>query len=140
MAKLPQIKRISLEDFKDAPKEIKGVLEKLIFILNGFLTAVYDALAGNLSAPDNIIAVFKQFEITAGANPEDNTFNFTHNLRTRPQACYVVKAEEVAGTTNPITSAVYVSWHLSEDQSQIEIDSISGLTNTNMYRITVKVE
>jgi hypothetical protein len=140
MAKFPQIKRISLEDFRDAPKEVRPTLERLIGLLNPFLTTVYGALAGNLTIGDNVVGMFKTFEITAGAAAINNTFTFTHTLKTKPQACHVVKVEQIAGTTVPITSPVFVSWHVGEDANQIEIDAITGLTAASRYNITVKVE
>ena len=140
MAKALPTKRISMEDFRDAPKEIRPTLEKLIFILNGFLTATYNALSGNLTIPENINSQFKEFEITAGANADDNVFSFTHTLKTKPIGCAVIHCEEIAGNTVAITSAVFVSWHLGTATNQIDIDAITGLTNGSKYRITVKVE
>lgn len=140
MAKFPPIKRIELGDFSDCPKDFRPSLERLVVLLNGFLTAVYDALAGNLTVPDNIAAQFKTFDITAGAAAANNTTSFTHTLRTKPQACHVVKAEEIAGTTVALTSPVFVSWHVADSPKMIDIDAITGLTNAKKYRITVKVE
>jgi hypothetical protein len=140
MASNVPTKRISLEDFRDAPKEVRPALEKLVFILNPFMTAVYDALAGALTAPENIAAQFRTLSIEAGAAAADNTAIFAHTLKTKPQACYVVAVQQVAGTTVPITSPVFVSWHVGTEPKTIEIDAISGLTAGETYTITLKVE
>lgn len=140
MAAALPTKRISIEDFRDAPKEIRPTLEKLIFILNGFLTATYNALSGNLTIPENVSGMYKDFEITAGPNADDNVFDFTHTLKTKPRGCSVVHCEEISGATVAITNPVWVSWHLGAAQKQIQIDAITGLTDTKKYRVTVKVE
>lgn len=140
MAKALPTKRISLEDFRDAPKEIRPTLEKLVFILNGFLTAVYDALSGNLTIPDNIAGEYKVFEITGGATAADNIFTFTHSLKTKPIGCYVVHCEDLTGAAIAITSPVWASWTFGSGVQQIEINAITGLTSGTKYRVTVKVE
>lgn len=140
MAQALPTNRISIEDFRDCPKDFRPTLEKLVFILNGFLTAVYDALSGNLTIPDNVAGMYKTFEITGGAAAANNAFTFAHTLKTKPQGCYVVRAEKISGTTVPITAAVWASWHVGVGTKQIEIDAITGLTTGDKYSITVKVE
>lgn len=140
MAQALPTNRISIEDFRDCPKDFRPTLTKLIFILNGFLTAVYNALSGNLTVPDNVAGMLKTFDITAGAAAGNNTFTFSHTLKTKPQGCYVIRCEKISGTTVALTSPVWVSWHVGIGTKQINIDAITGLTSGDKYSLTVKVE
>lgn len=138
MAKFPPLKSIKIEDFSDCPAAFRPTLQKLVNLMNPFITAVYDALAGTLTAPDNIAASYKTFTMRGGTGAEDNTFKFSHGLRTKPRGCFVIGARRTDGTT--ITSPIYVTWQIPRDVGQIEITAISMLLPGVDYEITVRVE
>lgn len=139
MAKLPIGDRLSREDFSDVPKDFEPILDRLLFQLNNFLTTVYDALNKNLTIGDNIVGMYKTLRIVAGANPEDNTQKFTHTLKIKPTGVTIVAVTQIGATYTVLTSAVWCNWHLGID-GQINIDAITGLTNTEQYDITFRVE
>ncbi len=134
MAKLPTQRRVSKEDFPDAP----SWFDNFTAIISSFMREVYSALNGNLTFGENVNGMVKKFRITAGAAPENNTFTFTHELKLKPFGVYPCQVTQVTGSYAPITSAVFVSWRLN-DGGQIVIDAITGLTNGSIYDITVLV-
>lgn len=139
MAKLPLIDRISREDFTDVPKEFEPILDRLLFQINSFFTTTYDALNKNLTLGDNIVGMYKTLRVTAGAAANNNTINFTHTLKVKPTGVTIVAVAQVGSSYTVLTSAVWCNWHLGID-GQINIDAITGLTNTKQYDITFRVE
>lgn len=132
MGALPPVNRISREDIKGAPAWV----DRMIHILNDFMQGVYSALNKNLSIGDNVIGEFKDFELKAGANADDNTFTFITKVA-NPKGVVVIAATQDAASYTPITSAVWCSWRLGN--GQIIIDAITGLTNGATYKIRVRV-
>ena len=134
MAQLPQQRRISREDFTEAPHWF----DKMILILTSFMNDVYQALNGNLTFADNVSGMIKSFRITAGAAAANNTFTFTHTLKKKPEGVLLMQVTAVSGNYSPVTSAVTLSWRLNDD-GQIVIDAITGLTNGTSYDLRVLV-
>ena len=133
MASLPKVKRILREDLKDAPSWI----DKLIYILNLFMDSVYSALNKNLTFGDNIRAQIKTFQITAGTTADLNIFSFQTSI-TNPAGVILMNIVDTQGNYTVITSATSIpSWHYIS--GKLYIDSITGLTDTHVYNITVLV-
>lgn len=134
MAKLPPVRRLLREDLKDAPEWI----DRLIQPINLFFESVYSALNRNLTLGDNVTAQIKNFTITAGAAATDNTFSFLFSIATKPRGVLVISCVQDEPVYTPLTGAVTVpSWRVNGDQ--VVIESITGLTNTKKYSISVLV-
>ena len=134
MAQLPSQQRLSREEFPDAPKWF----DRPVSVLNSFMSGVYQALNGNLTFGQNVAGMFKEFRLTAGAAAANNTFTFTHTLKKKPEGLIPVQVTAVTSNYSPVTSSVSLSWRLNED-GQIVIDAITGLTNGTAYDIRVLV-
>ncbi|MDD1679778.1 MAG: hypothetical protein LUO93_11425 [Methanomicrobiales archaeon] len=134
MAQLPPYRRIGLEDIKGAPPWI----ESLIYILNNFMEVVYGALNRNLSFSENFRAELKTFTITAGATADLNKFRFTTALKNKPSGVLPMSVNELGGNYVVLTAALSIpSWRW--ESGEIIIESITGLTSTKQYTITVLV-
>lgn len=133
MAALPQIKRLTREDFKDAPDWIN----RLLYPINLFFDAVYSALNKGLNFQQNFAAQIQSFTITAGVAATDNTANFILTMTTKPQGLILLNASLQNGSLTPIGAAVYLDWNY--DGTNINISSITGLTNGTIYTFTVLV-
>lgn len=132
MATLPPIKRLSKEDMKEAPSWI----DRLLFPLNQFLDSVYRALNRNLDFVDNVKAQKYSIQLTAGAAASNNTFKFQPTLNKAPEFL-VWRVYEKNVNYTAIGSAVWIDWYYDGDY--IQISSITGLTNTNVYIINLLV-
>lgn len=136
MGKLPTVRRISREDLRD--KDVPKWVDQLLRLINNFFENTYALFASNITYDENIRTQTKQFTITAGANPEDNTFAFLLTLPVAPTGCIVINAYETNAPTATLTSPVWVSWR--RESNQLIINSITGLTNGTEYTITVRVD
>ena len=132
MAQLPPIKRLTKEDMKDAPSWI----DRLLFPLNQFLDSVYRALNGQIDFVDNIKAQRYSIQITAGASAASNTFKFKPTLKKRPEFILSTVFRKDVNYA-PIGSAVYLDWYY--DGEFVQVSSITGLTNTYVYSISLLV-
>jgi hypothetical protein len=132
MAAPPSSHRITREDLREAPAWI----DRLLRVLNDFMRDVYNALKGTLTIGENVRGEFRTTRVLAGANPEDNTFAF---LTTVPKPRYVGvgQVSQVDDPYSPITAAVYASWRFED--GQVIVNAITGLTNGEVYDITVLV-
>ena len=129
MARIPSIKRLTTEDFKDQGSWIG----KLFAPLNDFMASVVVALNKGLTFQDNFSAQVKVLEFEKDANSFPMSFACT--LTTRAAGLWIVKAEHVAGTPDTLTTAVWADWQY--DNGVVTINNISGLTNGKKYRISV---
>lgn len=134
MSQLPPYRRIGLEDVKGAPSWIEG----LINVLNNFMETVYGALNRNLSFSENFRAEFKSFTLTAGVTADLNKFRFTTALKQKPTGVIPMQVYELGGNYVVLTAPLSIpSWRW--ESGQIIIESISGLTSTKQYSVTVLV-
>jgi len=130
MAKLPQIVRLSREDYRGAP----AWFEKLISVLNIFIVSVYNALANGLTFGENIRSLVVTFEITASTNSTETKTSIPMPSW-KPTGVFLVQALE--STSQPLYAAPGVSWKLG--QGKIDITAIHGLTSGRKYTITLIV-
>lgn len=137
MARIPSQRRIIREDLSEAP----GWIEKLLTPLNSFMEAIYSALNKNLTFTENIRSqiAFLEFE-TAPSYVASNTFEplrFENFMRQRAVGVIVLQAYVLDQLNEPMASAVTCDWY--EDQGQIVIKYISGLSDSTFYKIRVLV-
>lgn len=133
MAQTPKIKRLSREDFKDAPAWI----ERLLYWLNLFLEFIVQAFNKNITFDENIQAQIKDFELTAGASPSACTAEFMTTLKVKPRGLLLMRVAEQSGNYVVIGSAVSVEWRY--ESGTIFITSVTGLTSGRIYDFTVLI-
>lgn len=130
MARLPNVKRINREEVKEAPSWIGQLLAPL----NQFMSAVYLALAGQLTFTENIRASIKELSFTTASDYTSGTFEtlkFPHNLRVKAQGVLIVQLNDRADSEPIVTGGVSVNW--LERSGQINVRYVSGLSNSTDY-------
>ena len=132
MAALPPIRRLTREDFPGAPDWI----DRLLYPINSFFDSVYTALNKTLTFADNITSQTEKIVLTAGAAATDNTYEFPLRMKKRPEFMEwnVVKKDV---NYSPIGAAIFIEWQY--DGVNVNITSITGLTNGVQYNITVRL-
>ncbi len=142
MAKLPEVRRISREDVREAPDWI----ELLIGPMNTFMQGVWIALSGNLTIGENILGQQKTMRFRTGADYgdplEDNhgftAFSFKHSLRSRkPTSVLIGQVWDEDNIGTPIYDPVSLSW--SEANGNVTISYITGLAVSSNYTATFLV-
>lgn len=134
MAETIKIKRLSREDFKEAP----GWIERLLGWLNQFVEFVTLAFNGNITFEQNIQCQIKNFELVAGASADLCTAQFKNTMRVAPKQIFLGKAVQRSGNFITLTSPVSLnSWRY--ENGTIYIMSISGLTNGAIYDLSVLI-
>lgn len=129
MARIPPLKRLTTEDFKEQSSWISSLLSPL----NDFMSSVVGALNKGLTFTDNMSAQVKELEFTHTADAYP--VKFLSTLTAKPVGLWVVSAVEVAASPSTITSAVWADW--SFQNGQVYINNFSGLTSGRKYRICV---
>lgn len=131
MAALPAIKRITKEDLAGAPAWI----DRLLYPLNLFLNTIYNGLNKNITLADNIDCQVQTFQVTAGAAATNNTAKFTLTMKHAPSMLFLGNAISTSGNYTPIATAVYIDW--TYDGTNVNINSITGLTSGTTYNLTI---
>lgn len=142
MASLPPIKRISKEDLADAPDWV----EKIIYPVNLFFDSVYRALNGRLTLPENIVGQIKEisFQVKTTYNGTDTTewdvLNFNSSLGSLAKGLHIMQIKEVTDNGNfaPIGKDISMDWE--DENRNIKIHYITGLTASKKYLLRVKLE
>ena len=136
MANPPSIQRFYPDDYKEAPTWFKG---RFLDTLNLFVFPAYNALAGNLTAPANLNQAYYTISLTGSATATNNTTSFINPIQGNPTGVSVVDVQ-ITGKPTPSypTSAIQCYW--SFDGSSIMIGSITGLSNSTQYEITLRIE
>jgi len=138
MAKLPVLKRILREDIKEAPDWI----ERLLYPINTFFDAVFQALKKNITFDDNIACQLRDvgFRTTAaydGTAANWTTISFMKILKTKAQGVWIINIKEVADNYTAIEGATTIDW--LEFENQIEIHLVQGLKASTSYNMRVIV-
>lgn len=133
MASPPKIKRLSREDFKEAPPWI----DRLLYWLNVLIEYITLAFSNSITFDENIQSEIKTFSVTAGASPSANTAQFMTTLRVVPRGVVLMRAVEAVGNYTPVAVAVYLEWRY--EAGSVLITSITGLTSGHTYDLTVLV-
>lgn len=146
MAKLPTLRRLSMEDFKDQKSWIGRLLEPL----NQFFVSVVSALDNNLTFRDNFAAqVFEvrvqtASSVTAGSGTlpgyvallSEVKILAKSTLRGRPTMILVGDVVEVADNPQSVRYAVSVAGLWDFANGQIVIRGVTGLEVSKEYRLT----
>jgi hypothetical protein len=138
VAKLPNIKRISREQFQSAP----GWIDQLIAPINTFFEIVYNALNKDINFNDNITCQLKQINFKTTAAYNNTAANFTEitfprTLVSTAQGLFVLQLMVVANNYVWIGNGVFVNWY--DNNGVITIPLISGLAASTEYNLNMMV-
>lgn len=132
MARIPDLKRLTVEDFA---KEDQPLVRKLAFIINSFHEQVRSALAGNLDFT-NLSQEIKTLSFTTGDNSQpNNSLNFTTGLANRVQGIIVVRTVITSNNLAFQETAPVVSW--AQNNNIINLSYIGGLAPNTTYDLTL---
>lgn len=131
MSALPPIKRITREDLREAPAWV----DRMLYPINLFMDSVYSSLSHLLTFQDNFLSQIQTFQLVAGAAATNNTAKFLLTMKKRPQHMFVLSVS-VNNASNITTGGPNaIAWNY--DGTNVNIISISGLTNGTTYNVTV---
>jgi hypothetical protein len=134
MAKLPSVKRLVAEDY---PEDVRDLIGRLGFILNGFMDDVTYTVNGNLDY-DNLTQKLVTFEITMGANGKP--VNAQVNVgKASVRGISVIKVVNKTNASAFPSTCPFISYTPSNTQNVININNITGLTASSKYEISVIV-
>lgn len=122
MAKLPTIKRLLQEDFKDQSSWIGRLLSPL----NQFLEAVTSSLNKGLTFSDNHAAEIRTVTLD-GNFPVRVSLS---SLRARPSLVWKARLERQDGQAVVLATAFDFTWSYQSEGNGISIDSVVGITPT----------
>jgi len=125
MSKLPQIRRLLVEDFMDQ----KDWISKLFTPLNTFMESVASILSKGVSIKDNCTADIQTVSLNF-VPTFDETIPVRWSLNTKPVAMFVGNVKRVDGADFLPTTAVAIQW---------TYDTITGLKLTDIVGITPSI-
>lgn len=133
MSKLPQIKRLFIEDFVDQ----KEWIERLITPLNGFMDGVMICLNKGISVKDNCSGdIIKQTVLSVPSETSPLTIPWDIKRGT-PVALYIGDVKRADGTSFTLATAVFAQWKYA-GKDGIIITNLLGITPTTdlKYNLT----
>ena len=132
MAKIPDLKRVTVEDFKS---EDRALVSKLAFIINSFHEQVRSALTGNIDF-DNLSQEVKTLSFTTGSDGQPiNTVSFKSNMANRVQGILPVRTVITSNNTSYASEMPVISW--TQNGQIVSIVNIGGLSAETGYSITI---
>jgi hypothetical protein len=140
----PKLKRISIDDFSGLDENIRGGIDKLLQMLNPFLSDVAGALQGRLTFSENLAVVTKtvEFAVPSGTTPWATVVVACEGLPAKPVHVIVTRCEDITSKTTSIPALTpAIAWEYGEygGKPVIRITNQSGLTAGNRYRLTLLI-
>lgn len=133
MAQLPSVKLINREDIgPDAPEWI----DKLLYPINLFMQAVYQALNKQLTDA-NTLSQSRTFSLIGDATAANNVYAFQTDYLTTPGEVVLQKVERADGQNAIFTAAPFVSWNYRN--GTFNVLAITGLSTGVRYNVSVKL-
>jgi hypothetical protein len=132
MARLPNIKRLLTEDFR----EQNTWIGKLLQPLNQFMESVTTAFNKGLTVTENLDAQVASVTLTEGRVDADTPVFFKSTCRGTPKGVLVSNALDVdnKGFTGPVS----VIWSYVPDEKQVKITHVYGLAASGgKYTLTL---
>lgn len=133
MARLDNVKRITLEKVPADQKQLAGLLAN---ILNYFMEQVVNEMNGRIDY-DNLEKELKEIEITVDANgsPIGNTkFSAADGMK----GCQVLRADNLTNTSVYATAQPFVNFN-PEGGGLYVIRKITGLPANQKFRLLVEL-
>jgi len=132
MAKVPDLKRVTIEDFSS---EDRNLVEKLAFIINSFHEQVRSALSKNIDF-ENLAQETRVLSFSTGIVGQPlNTVSFKSGLVNKIQGITIVRTVITSDNTSFPTELPIISW--SQNASLVTITNIGGLQPETQYELTI---
>jgi hypothetical protein len=128
MAKLPPVKRLSVEDFN---KDDQPLMEKLLEPLNMYLESVYYALNKNITFTDNIASQVQTVTVTAPVTD----LTIANTLGAPCKGILVVNATNIDQPTERLATPPFVQF--TNTTQGIKLTNVTGLTSGKKYELTI---
>lgn len=131
MAKLPNIRRLIVEDYPQTVRSWIG--PKLLQPLNSFMESIYAALNRGLTLNENFAAEVRSVDL-------DGTFplRLAWTLPQRPRAVLVGNCVRKDGVVESLTDAVGIRWSFNQ-QGQLQVDQVVGVTPSASDRYVLEL-
>jgi len=134
MARVNNLKRITVEEFAEEDQETVG---KLAVALNPFLEQVSNAFNKNIDF-DNLNQEIIQVEVTVGSDGKPvSPTEVRVSLRTRPRGLVVIRAENLSGTASFPTGTPFITYDFSG--SNVRILHVAGIPAGRKYSLSMLV-
>jgi hypothetical protein len=130
MARIPPLRRLVVEDFKDQAKWI----EPLLSSINSFFETTTTALNKGLTLGENLAAEIRTVEVD-GQFP----IKLSWTLAAKPVSVVVGNAYRSDGTTHTHVGPISVQWSFNQ-AGQLQIDGVFGLLPPTQYFLTADVD
>lgn len=132
MAKIPDLKRVTAEDF---PQEDQALVQKLGFIINSFHEQVRNILNKKVDF-DNLAQETKVLSFATGEDGQPlNDVVFKSNLSNRIRGILPVRIVITSDNTQVATTAPVITW--TQAVNQVTITHIGGLSPETGYELTI---
>lgn len=134
MAKLPEIKRVQLEDFPGFPKSVTN----LVYVLNLMLQSLVSSLNKNLTLKENIVSQEKELTFRTSSAYDGTPANFTEIkfaslLPERAKHLIITQIIQEESIHTPIQNSVRADW--LDLNKTLTIYLITGLTASKNYKV-----
>lgn len=135
MARLPQIRRLLVEDFISQ----KEWIAKLFQPINGFMEGVASVFDRNISIKDNMAADLITITLEKVPTVAD-PFPVKWSLGARPMSVHVGNVVKTDNTALTLTAGVFVQWAYDANNG-LRLTNIVGVTpsSTTKYNLTLVI-
>tara|TARA_R100000458_G_C8264861_1_gene240016 strand:- start:1091 stop:1510 length:420 start_codon:yes stop_codon:yes gene_type:complete len=134
MAKLPEVKRVQLEDLPGFPKSVTN----LVYVINLMLQSLVNALNKDITLKENILCQEKELTFRTSASYNGTAANFDNlkfksTLPSMAKHLLVTQIIQDEGNHVPIENAVRADW--LDINRDITIYLLTGLTASKKYTV-----
>jgi hypothetical protein len=140
MARAPQLKALSQEDYKNLDEKAAELVEKLFKSLNPFLTDVTNGLSQGLTREENLKSFLQSDYVFITKAAAADTFPITFKNRlpgnVAAKSVFVTKLQKTSGAA--ITTAWSMTWQ-ANNAGDIQM-WLQGLDPSIPYRLSFAVE
>lgn len=134
MSKLPDIKRITKDDFDS---QYQGLIDRLAFPLNSFMEQVRNILNKGVDF-DNLAQELVTVTIqTNDVSMPISKVSFKTNLTNRIKGIMVISGQITSDNTSYVTQYPFISF--TQNNSVITINNISGLDKQKTYSFLLQL-
>lgn len=132
MGKIPDLKRVTVEDFK---AEDRDLVQKLAFIINSFHEQVRSVLNGGV----DFVNLSQEIQILSFTTNETgqplSRLEFRSNLNNRVQGIIPARVAITSSNTSSAQSNPVITW--SQNAQIVTITNIGGLAPETGYELTL---
>lgn len=132
MGRIPDLKRLTVEDFKAEDREM---VKKIAFVINSFHEQVRNLFNGNIDET-NLAEQFVDISFTTDDNGQPiNALQFRSTLNDRVKAIFVGNIQVTSSNSTFPTQSPLFSF--SQNGELVTIENITGLLPATRYSVTL---